>query len=178
MITAIQPDSHIQVKISLRPIVVPDDLRFIQQWVGVHAGSLIPFYESIAVSSFMKAMMAWDHDQPVLQADMCEALFDDLGTGERIRSGDYTLRLLFAPNACRSAIEKGLYSCMEYLFKDKQASRILIPVYRYNKVLIDWVKAVNCMLSPGIIQKPLHNLYLLTNAAWKKGKREETSNDY
>jgi len=173
MISAIQPDSYTQVNISIRPVTIPDDIRLIQQWVGVEAGSLIPFYESIEASSFIKAMMAWDHDQPLFQADMCESLFDDLGIGDIIRPGDYTLRLLFAPDACRRAIGKGLYSCMDYLFNEKQTGRILIPVYRYNKILIDWVKAAHCILLPGIIQKPFHNLYILTRAAWQKLKREE-----
>src|SRR5687768_10762850 len=101
MISAVQPDCHMQVNISLRPVVIPDDIRFVQQWVGVDGSSLITFYESIEASSFIRSMMVWDNDQPVFQADMCEALFDDLDSGGAILPGDYTLRMLFAPDACR-----------------------------------------------------------------------------
>ena len=173
MISTIQPDNHMQVTISLRPVVIPDDIRFVQQWVGVEAASLIPFYESVAASSFIRSMMVWDNDQPIFQADMCEALFDDLGSGDAILPGDYTLRLLFAPATGRKAIRQGLYNCMEYLFSELNASRILIPVYKSNKMLMDWVKAAHDMLLPGIIQKPLHNLYILTRTAWQKLKRDE-----
>lgn len=173
MISAIQPDSHRQVTISLRPVVIPDDIRFVQQWVGVDAASLLPFYESVEASSFVRSMMVWDNDEPVFQADMCEALFDDVGSGDAILPGDYTLRLLFSPAAGRKAIRQGLYNCMEYLFFELNASRILLPVYRSNKMLMDWVKAAHDMLLPGIIQKPLNNLYILTRAAWQKLKRDE-----
>lgn len=173
MISAMQPDSHMQVNISIRPIVIPDDVRYVQQWVGLEAGSLIPLYESIAASSFIQSMMVWHNDQPVFQADMCEALFDDLGTGDTFLPGDYTLRLLFAPDARKGVLRQGLYNCLDYLFLEKKATRILIPVYRYNKILMDWVKAAHGMLSTGIIHKPLHCLYLLTKAAWQKGKHDE-----
>ena len=173
MISAIQPDGHMQVTISLRPFVIPDDIRFVQQWVGVEAASLLPFYESVEASSFMRSMMVWDNDQPIFQADMCEALFDDVGAGDSILPGDFTLRLLFAPDARRSAIRQGMYNCLDYLFLEKNATRILIPVYKYNKILMDWVKAAPGMLPTGIIHKPLHSLYLLTKAAWQKGNRDE-----
>jgi hypothetical protein len=173
MISAIQPDGHMQVSISLRPFVIPDDIRFVQQWVDVEVDSLLPFYESVEASSFMRSMMVWDNDQPIFQADMCEALFDDVGCGDAILPGDYTLRLLFSPAAGRNAIRQGLYNCMEYLFFELNASRILMPVYKSNKMLMDWVKAAHDILLPGIIQKPLNNLYILTRSAWQKLKRDE-----
>jgi hypothetical protein len=38
---------------------------------------------------------------------------------------------------------------------------------------MDWVKAAHGILLPGIIQKPINNLYILTRAAWQKLKRDE-----
>jgi hypothetical protein len=165
MVSAIQPNSHAPAEISIRPVVVPDDIRWLQQWTGVDADCLIPFYESIAGSSFIQAMMVWEDGQPVLQADICEAMFDDLGAGDAIVPGDYTIRLQFAPDANSPSVRRALYNCIEYVFSEKKANRILIPVYKSNTMLLEWVKGANCTLSTGVTNKPLHNLYMLTKAS-------------
>jgi hypothetical protein len=165
MVSAIQPNGHAPAEIFIRPVVVPDDIHWLQQWTGVEATCLIPFYESIAASSFIQAMMVWENEQPVLQVDICEALFDDLGAGDAIDPGDYTIRLQFAPDANSSSVGRALYNCIEYVFLEKKATRILIPVYKSNTMLMEWVKGANFTLSTGATNKPLHNLYMLTKAS-------------
>ena len=165
MVNAIQPEGSMPVEISIRPVAIPEDIRWLQQWTGVDADCLISFYESIAASSFMQAMVVWEQEQPVLQVDICEALFDDPGAGDAIVPGDYTLRLQFSPNAPDSSIWRGLYNCIDYVFFQKKANRILMPVYKSNNRLLEWVKEANFTLSTGITNKPLHNLYMLTKAS-------------
>ena len=163
MISVTHPDSHVKVKITLCAVVIPNDIKWLQQWTGLDAGCLIPFYESIQASSFIQSMMAWDNDQPVLQVDICEALFDDLGAAEIIKEGDYTLRFQFAPDASIAAVQHAIYSCVEYVFNEKKAGRILVQVQKSNKVLMDWVKEAQFTLAVRIVNKPQHELYLLAN---------------
>ena len=126
MISVTHPDGQVKVDITLCAVVSPGDIKWLQQWTGLDAGCLIPFYESIQASSFIQSMMAWNNDQPVLQVDICEALFDDLGAAEIISDGDYTLRFQFAPDVSFAAIQRALYSIVEYVFNEKKAGRILM----------------------------------------------------
>ncbi|THU30791.1 acetyltransferase [Niastella caeni] len=138
MISYVQLESHMEVEISIKPFVIPDDIRYIRQWTGVDEAGLMPFYESIAASSFIHAVMVWDKDQPLFEAAICEAVFDDLGLGHAVQPGDYTLRLQIAPNAGHDAILQGLNNCIDYLFSNKAASRILVPVHTTNKIFMEW----------------------------------------
>lgn len=161
MISVTHPDSHIKTDITLCSVVIPDDLKWLQQWTGLDAGCLIPFYESIQASSFIQSMMAWSSDQPVLQVDICEALFDDLGAGEMISDGDYTLRFQFAPDAPTAVIQQALYSTIAYVFNEKKASRILMQVHKSHQVLLNWVKDAHSWQVSGVVQKPQYSLFFL-----------------
>jgi hypothetical protein len=165
MVSTIQPEGHLPAEMTIRPIAIPDDLRWLHQWTGVDADTLTTFYESIAASSFIQSMVVWENEQPVLQVDICEALFDDLGVGDGIMPGDYTLRLQLARNAPDVSIWRGLYNCINHVFLEKKANRILIPVFKSNHLLLNWVKEANFTLSTGIMNKPLHRLYMLTKAS-------------
>lgn len=165
MVSAIQREDNTPAAFSIRPLAIPDDLRWLQQWTGVAADALTTFYENTASGSFMQSMMVWENEQPILQMDICEALFDDLGAGNAIGPGDYTMRLQFAPHAASSSIWHGLYNCLDYVFLKKKASRILIPVYKTNHMLLEWVKEAHFTLSAGAMNTPLHKLYMLTKAS-------------
>ncbi|WP_158085499.1 hypothetical protein [Niastella vici] len=165
MVSAIQREDNAPAEISIRPVAIPDDIRWLQQWTGVAAEALTTFYENTASGSFMQCMMVWENEQPILQVDICEALFDDLGAGDAVGPGDYTLRLQFAPNAADSSIWRGLYNCLDYVFVTRKANRILIPVYKSNHMLLEWVKEAHFTLSAGTMNTPLHKLYMLTKAS-------------
>jgi hypothetical protein len=162
MISATHPESPVKADITIRPVMVPDDLRWLQQWTGLDADCLIPFYESINGSSFMQSMMVWDNEQPVFQVDICEAIFDDFGAGDALGPGDYTLRFQFSPEAPISVIQQGLYNCIDHVFLQKKATRILMPVHKSNKILLDWVKDAHFALATGMVHKPQYPLYILT----------------
>lgn len=162
MISVTHPESHIKTDIILKPVVMPDDIKWLQQFTGLDASCLVPFYESIQASSFIQSMMAWDHEQPVLQVDICEALFDDVGAGELIGPGDYTLRFQFAPLAPVPVLKQALYNCIEYVFQAKNANRILMQVHKSNKVLLDWMKETQFVQAAGLIQKPQYAVYFLS----------------
>ena len=165
MISAIKQEAPIQMDLSVRPVVIPDDVRWFQQWLGVDADCLIPFYESLQVASFIQSMVVWENDLPVLQVDVCEALFDDLGAGDAIAPGDYSLRLLLGPDTDYNAISQALYNCIAYVFSEKKAGRILIPVHKSNTILIAWVKTAGFTLACNILPKPGYILYLLAKPA-------------
>jgi hypothetical protein len=162
MISVTHPESHIKTGIILKPVVMPDDIKWLKQLTGLDASCLVPFYESIQGSSFIQSMMAWDHEQPVLQVDICEALFDDVGAGELIGPGDYTLRFQFAPLASILVLQQALYNCVEYVFQSKKARRILMQVHKSNKILLDWMKEAGFAQAAGLVQKPLYSVYFLT----------------
>lgn len=162
MISATHPESPVKAGITIRPVVVPDDILWIRQWTGLDADCLIPFYESIAASSFMQSMMVWDNEQPVFQVDICEAIFDDFGAGEAIGPGDFTLRFQFPAEVSIAVIRQGLYNCIDHMFLEKKARRILIPVHKSNKILLDWVKDAHFALATGMVPKPQYPLYILT----------------
>jgi hypothetical protein len=165
MVSTIQPEGYLPAEMTIRPVAIPDDISWLQQWTAVDADTLTTFYESIAASSFMQSMVVWENEQPVLQVDICEALFDDLGAGDSVVPGDYTLRLQLAPDVPEISIWRGLYNCIDYVFFHQKARRILIPVYKSNHMLLEWVKEANFTLSTGIMNKPLHKLYMLTKAS-------------
>jgi hypothetical protein len=165
MISAIKPERQLQVDMSIRPVVIPDDIRWLQQWLGVQADCLIPFYESLQVASFIQSMVVWGNDRPALQVDICEALFDDLGADDAIAPGDYSLRLLLSPDADDNTISQALYNCLDYVFSAKKAGRILMPVHKSNIVLSAWVKAAGFTLAKSILPKPGYVLYLLSKPA-------------
>ena len=162
MISVTHPESHIKTDIILKPVVMPDDIKWLQQLTGLDASCLVPFYESIQASSFIQSMMAWDHEQPVLQVDICEALFDDVGAGELIGPNDYTLRFLFAPGAPISVLQQALYNCIEYVFEIKKANRILMQVHKSNKILLNWMKEARFAKASGLVQKPQYAVYVLS----------------
>jgi hypothetical protein len=162
MISATHPDSHTKIDIAIRPVTIPDDIKWLQQWAGLDANCLIPFYQSIEASSFIQSMMAWDSEQPVLQFDICEAIFDDLGAGELVGEGDYTLRFQFAPNVPGPVIQQALYNSIGHVFLEKKANRILVPVHKSNKTLLDWVKEAHFKLATGLPQKTQYPLYMRT----------------
>lgn len=148
--------------IDIRPVVIPDDLQGLQQCTGMDAGSLVAFHENIAKGSFMQPMLVWDGEQPLFEVDICQAVFDDPGTGDPLGPGDYTLRFQFSPHAPVNVIHRGLYNCMEYVFLQKKASRILIVVHQGNKILLDWVKEAHFALTTGLAPDPQHPLYIFT----------------
>ena len=162
---AIKPERQFQAEMSIRPVVIPDDIRWLQQWFGVQADCLIPFYESLQVASFIQSMVVWENDTPVLQVDICEALFDDLGADDAITPGDYSLRLLLAPDAGDNSISQALYNCLDYVFSAKKAGRILMTVHKSNTRLAAWVKAAGFTLSKNILPKQGYVLYLLNKPA-------------
>lgn len=162
MISVTHPESHIKTDIILKPVVMPDDIKWLQQFTGLDASCLVPFYESIQASSFIQSMMAWDHEQPVLQVDICEALFDDVGAGELIAPGDYTLRFQFAPLAPDLVLRQALHNCVEYVFQAKKANRILLQVHKSNKILLDWMKEAQYVQAVGLIQKSQYAVYFLS----------------
>ena len=162
MISAIRPEKQLQVDMSIRPVVIPDDVRWLQQWLGVQADCLIPFYESLQVASFIQSMVVWENDRPVLQVDICEALFDDLGIDDAVTPGDYSLRLLWAPDVDDNTISQALYNCLDYMFSVKKAGRILMPVHKSNIILSVWVKAAGFTLAKNILPKTGYVLYLLS----------------
>lgn len=162
MISVTHRDSHVKINITLCPVVIPDDIKWLQQWTGLDAGCLIPFYESIQASSFIQSMMAWDNEQPVLQVDICESMFDDVGAGELIARGDYTLRFQFAPLAPVPVLHQALYGCIDYLFREKKANRILMQVHKSNRLLLNWMKEAQFTRVTGISQKPRYLVYLLS----------------
>jgi hypothetical protein len=162
MVSAIQREGH---EISIRPVAIPDDIRWLQQWTGMSADCLTIFYDSIAASSFIQSMMIWENEQPVLQADICEALFDDLCDGDALAPGDYTIRLQFPPHALQSSIRRALYNCIDYVLLQKKASRILMPVLTSNNILHEWLKDAGFTLWDSNMNKPLHSLYMLTKAS-------------
>lgn len=147
---------------TIRPVVLPDDIQGLQQCTGMDIESLISFYENIANASFMQPMLVWDHEQPVLQVDICEAIFDDPGMGDNPGPGDYTLRFQFSPQAPVNVIQQGLYNCVDYVFLEKKASRIIMPVHKSNKILLDWVKDAHFAQVTGLGHKPPYSLYILT----------------
>jgi hypothetical protein len=165
MVSAIQPEGHAAVEISIRPVAIPGDIRWLHQWTGISADCLTVFYESIAASSFIQSLMVWENEQPVLQVDICEAVFDDLGAGDAIAPGDYTMRLQFSPHALHNSIWRALYNCLDYVFLQKKASRILIAVDKSNQLLQEWVKDARFTLSGSTMNKRLHSLYMLTKAS-------------
>lgn len=161
MISVTHSESHVKTDIILKPVVMPDDIKWLQQFTGLDASCLVPFYESIQASSFIQSMMAWDHEQPVLQVDICEALFDDVGAGDLIGAGDYTVRFLFAPHAPVPVLQQALYNCVEYVFQEKKANRILMQVHKSNKILLDWMKEAHFAQAAGLVQKPQYSVYIL-----------------
>jgi hypothetical protein len=96
-----------------------------------------------------------------LQVDICEALFDDVGAGELIGHGDYTLRFQFAPLVPVPVLHQALYSCVEYVFQSKKAKRILMQVHKSNKVLLNWMKEAQFAQAAGLVQKPQYAVYFL-----------------
>jgi hypothetical protein len=160
MFSVTHPD--LKINVTLCPVVIPDDIKWLQQWTGLDAGCLISFYESIRASSFIEAMMAWNNEQPVLQVDICESMFDDVGAGELIGPGDYTLRFQFAPHAPVPVLQQALNSCIDYLFQVKKANRIFIQVHRSNKLLLDWLKPAKFAQVRGFLQKPRYFLFVRT----------------
>ncbi|MCS3797595.1 hypothetical protein [Niastella sp. OAS944] len=162
MVSVTRSDSHVKDDITFRAVVIPDDIKWLQQLTGLDAGCLISFYESIQASSFIQSMMAWDNDQPILQVDICEALFDDLGVSDIISDSDYTLRFQFAPHAPIAVIQQALYSCVEYVFYEMKAKRILMQVRKDNKLLLDWVKAAPFTNLAVVATKLPYAIYMLT----------------
>jgi hypothetical protein len=162
MISVTHPDNHVNIDIKLCSVVIPGDIKWLQQWTGLEAGCLISFYESIQASSFIQSLMAWDNDQPVLQVDVCEALYDDLGAGDVIEAGDYTLRFQFAQDVPVTVLQQALYSCIDHVFLEIKASRILMQVHKNNKVLLDWVKAAQFTNLTAIAPTLPYTIYMLT----------------
>jgi hypothetical protein len=162
MISVTHPESHIKTDIILKPVVMPDDIKWLQQFTGLDASCLVPFYESIQASGFIQSLMAWDHEQPVLQVDICEALFDDVGAGELIGPGDYTLRFQFATGTPIPILHQALYNCVEYVFQVKKARRILMQVHKSNKILLNWMKETRFAQAAGLVQKPQYAVYFLS----------------
>lgn len=153
--------SHVKTNITLRPVAIPGDLTCLQQLTGLDVSCLIPFYESIHGSSFIQSMIAWDNDQPMLLVDICESLFDDLGASELVGPGDYTLRFQFATNTPIPILHQGLHSCIDHVFHDRKANRILVQIDKSNKVLLDWLNAANFTPITGLEQKSQYWVFIL-----------------
>ncbi len=99
-------------------------------------------------------------EQPVLQVDICEALFDDVGAGDLIGPGDYTKRFLFAgPHAPVPLLQQALHNCVEYVFEEKKANRTLMQVHKSNKILLDWMKEAHFAQATGLAQKPQYSIH-------------------
>lgn len=148
--------------IDIRPVVFPDDLQGLQQCTGMDAESLTVFHENIVNGSFMQPMLVWDGDQPLFEVDISQAVYDDPGAGDPLGPDDYTLRFQFSPHAPVNVIHRGLYNCIEYVFVQKRARSILMPVHDSNKLLIDWVKDAHFAQAMGILTDPHYPLYIFT----------------
>lgn len=160
MISAIMRAQQPAAGMSIRPVVMPDDISWLQQWLGGPADCLIPFYESLQVASFIQSMVVWENETPVLQADICEALFDDLASEVAIIPGDYSLRLLPAPDAGEHTLSTALYNCLDYVFSVKNAGRVLMPVHESSTVLMEWVKTAGFTPAINVPAKGGYALYL------------------
>jgi hypothetical protein len=150
------------MNIAIRPVVIPDDLQGLQQCTGMDAECLLAFHENIANGSFMQPMLVWDNEQPLFQVDICQAIFDDPGADEPLGPHDYTLRFHFSPHASTDVIYQGLYNCIDYVFLNKKAGRILMPVDKTSKVLFDWVKEAHFEQAMGLVHNPRHPLFIFT----------------
>jgi hypothetical protein len=162
MVSATQSKNLVKMGIDIRPVVIPDDLQGLQQCTGMDAESLTVFHENIANGSFMQPMLVWDGEQPLFEVDISQAIFDDPGTGDPVGAHDYTLRFQFSPHAPVNVIHQGLYNCIEYVFLQKKASRILIVVQTNNNILLDWVKDAHFAQAMGLLANPQHPLYIFT----------------
>jgi hypothetical protein len=160
MVSATHTLNYVKMDIAIRPVVIPNDIPGLQQCTGMDIKSLLEFHENTANGSFMQSMLVWDNEQPLFQVDICEAVFDDPGADEPLGPNDYTLRFHFSPHAPIDVISQGLYNCIDYVFLNKKASRILMPVDKTSKVLLDWLKEAHFEQATGLVHNPRHPLFI------------------
>jgi hypothetical protein len=119
-------------------------------------------YESIALADFVESLMVLNNNEPLFQADICKAPFDEVSAAFITEPGDYTLRLLMASETDNKLFRRGLLQILNYGFTQKKADRILVPVYESNKMLNRWFHQAGCTMAAGFTYKQLFGMYLLT----------------
>jgi hypothetical protein len=159
---AISPVSNNRL-ITIRPFKTPDDIHYIEQWAGVEAAAcLVSMYESIALADFVESLMVLNNNEPLFQADICNASFDEISAAFITQPGDYTLRLLMPSQTDNRLLQRGLLQILKYGFTKKKVGRLLVPVYDSNKMLNKWFHQAGCTMAAGFNYKQLFGLYLLT----------------
>lgn len=159
---AVYPSRTIDPDISIRAFKTPDDLYYIEEWVGVKAACLGSLYESIALADFIESLMVCSHGEPLLEADICQALFDEIGFTLPTEAGDYTLRLLFPFSQDNKKMNQALLRVLEYAFTRKKATRILLIVDGQNKLPEQWIKQINFIPELEVVSKANFTVYVLT----------------
>jgi len=154
--------------ITIRPFKSPDDIHYIEQWVGVEADAcLASMYESVELADFVESLMILNNNEPMFQADLCKAPFDEISAAFTSQPGDYTLRLLMPFQTDNKLFHRGLLHILNYGFASKHATRILVPVYESNKVLNRWFRQAGCTMAAGFTYKQLFGLYILTRTSFQ-----------
>lgn len=164
MLKAIHPACPTELDLNIKSFRNPDDITIIQSWTGVEAVCFDPLYESIAEADFLESVMVWQQNQPVLQADICKAVFDELSSVYMTNPGDFTIRPQFSDNAEATLVQQALQVCIDYAFEKKGAKRVIIPVYEKNNPLKSWMQQSNNILVHGVLYKPSQRLFILDNA--------------
>jgi hypothetical protein len=132
MLKAIHPACPTGLDLQIQSFRTPDDITIIQSWTGVATSCLDCLYESMAGADFLESIMVWQHDQPILEADICKAVFDELSSVYMTHPGDFTIRPQFPDNADETLLQQALQLCIKYAFEKKGAKRVIIPVYEKN----------------------------------------------
>ena len=154
--------------ITIRHFKTPDDIQYIEQWAGIEAvACLSSMYESIALADFVESLMVLNNSEPLFQADICEAPFDEISAAFITKPSDYTLRLLMPSETDGKLFRWGLLQILNYGFTKKKAERILVPVYESNKMLNRWFHQAGCTMAAGFTYKQLFGLYTLTRTAFQ-----------
>jgi hypothetical protein len=154
--------------ITIRSFKTPDDVPYIERWVGVEAAAcLTSMYESVQLADFVESLMVLNNNEPLFQADLCKAPFDEISAAFSIKPGDYTLRLLMPFQPDNKLFQRGLLHILNYGFIKKNATRLLVPVYESNKMLNKWFQQAGCTMAAGFTYKQLFGLYILPQTAFQ-----------
>jgi len=154
--------------ITIRPFKTPDDIHYVEQWVGVEAAAcLASMYASVELADFVESLMILSNNEPLFQADISKAPFDEISAAFVTNPGDYTLRLLMPFQTDNKLFHRGLLHILNYGFTKKNATRLLVPVYESNKMLNRWFQQAGCTMAAGFTYKQLFGLYTLTKTAFQ-----------
>ena len=161
MLKAIHMDCATELDFDIKSFRTPDDIKILQSWTGVETTCLDSFYDSIAGADFIESVMLWQHGEPILQADICNAVFDELSSVYMINPGDFTIRLQFPDNANEALVRQALQVCINYAFEHKGAKRVIIPVYEKSSQLKQSIPQSNTILVHGALYKTSQELFIL-----------------